>query len=104
MNLSSITNPALQQIADQAKTRKTAKPDKAGEGDFAQQLMDVLKEVNDSQQNARQVQNDFMTGRHSVDYHDLMISMERASTSMNLTLSVRNKILDAYQEISRMQV
>ena len=104
MNLSSITNPALQQIADQANTRKAAKPDKGGEDDFAQQLMDVLKEVNDSQLNAKQVGNDFMTGRQSVDYHDLMIAMERASTTMNLTLSVRNKMLEAYQEISRMQV
>jgi flagellar hook-basal body complex protein FliE len=105
MNLSSIgiQNPALQQLADQAGARK-AKPAEAGEGDFAQQLMDVMKEVNDSQQNARQVQNDFMTGRQSVDYHDLMIAMERASTAMNLTMSVRNKVLDAYQEISRMQV
>ena len=103
MNISNlpIQNPALQQMQEQAGNA-------VGGGnqseDFAQTLMDVLKEVNTNQQNAVQVQNDFMTGRQSVDYHDLMISMERASISMNLTLAVRNKILDAYQEISRMQV
>jgi flagellar hook-basal body complex protein FliE len=106
MNLSSIgiQNPGLQKLADQASMPKQPKIADPGEGDFAQQLMDVMKEVNNSQQNAVQVQNDFMTGRQSVDYHDLMIAMERASTSMNLALSVRNKVLDAYQEISRMQV
>jgi len=98
----SIQNPALQQIAEPAKPQ--VKDVAEGDGDFAHTLMDVLKEVNTTQQNATQVQNDFMTGRQSVDYHDLMISMERANIAMNLTLSVRNKALEAYQEISRMQV
>jgi flagellar hook-basal body complex protein FliE len=30
--------------------------------------------------------------------------MEKANTAMQLTMSVRNKVLDAYQEIDRMQV
>lgn len=103
MNISNIQNPALQALGDPSQGAKpAANPD--GENDFAQTLMDVLKEVNTSQQNAVQVQNDFMTGRQSVDYHDLMISMERANIAMNLTLSVRNKVLEAYQEINRMQV
>lgn len=103
MNISNIQNPALQALGDPSQgVKPAATPD--GENDFAHTLMDVLKEVNTSQQNAVQVQNDFMTGRQSVDYHDLMISMERANIAMNLTLSVRNKVLEAYQEINRMQV
>jgi flagellar hook-basal body complex protein FliE len=72
-------------------------------GDFAQKLMDVLKEVNESQLQAKDKQNAFMTGQ-PVEFHDLMITMERASTAMQLTLQVRNKLLEAYQEINRMQV
>jgi len=34
----------------------------------------------------------------------VMISMEKADISMRLMLQVRNKVLDAYQEIMRMQV
>jgi flagellar hook-basal body complex protein FliE len=103
--LRGVTNPALEKLAQGvmptgAPSSKPAKTD----DDFAQMLMDVMKEVNDSQNKATQVQNDFMTGRREVDYHDLMIAMERASTTMNLTLAVRNKLLEAYQEISRMQV
>jgi flagellar hook-basal body complex protein FliE len=45
-----------------------------------------------------------MTNRKPVEVHDLMIAMEKASTSMQLTMSVRNKTLEAYQEISRMQI
>ena len=101
-NLTQIQNPALEKLQSQTGGSSAVQ---AGEGeDFAQTLMDVLKEVNDSQQNARQVGNDFMTGQPGIDYHDLMIAMERASVAMNLTIQVRNKLLEAYQEISRMQV
>lgn len=101
--LSNIQNPALEKLGSQAGSNlgKTAG---GNDDNFAQQLMDVLGEVNDSQLKAKQVGNDFLTGRQGVDYHDLMIAMERASTSMNLTIQVRNKLLEAYQEISRMQV
>ncbi|HRF60603.1 MAG TPA: flagellar hook-basal body complex protein FliE [Fimbriimonadaceae bacterium] len=71
--------------------------------DFGQMLMDVLKDVNASQQESRSKQNAFMTNQ-SVDIDDLMISMERASVAMQLTMQVRNKALEAYQEIARMQV
>lgn len=105
-SLGGIRNPALEKLAQQASGSKPSATPETGstQPDFAQTLMDVLKEVNETQQNARSVQNDFMTGRQSVDYHDLMIAMERASVAMNLTMTVRNKILEAYQEINRMQV
>lgn len=66
--------------------------------------MDVLKEVNQAQNESRATQNAFMTGQPGVEYHDLMIAMERASVAMQLTLQVRNKVLEAYQEISKMQI
>jgi len=103
MNIASTfaQNPAIQKLQDDAGQ---VGGQAGGKDDFAQTLMDVLKEVNESQLNAGQVKNDFMTGQHGVDIHDLKIAMERASISMNLTMQVRNKLLDAYQEISRMQV
>jgi len=75
-----------------------------GKGDdFANTLMDVLKEVNQSQQTAMDQQRAFMTGQ-PVEIQDVKIAMERASIGMQLTLQVRNKLLEAYQEINRMQV
>lgn len=71
--------------------------------DFGQMLMDVIKEVNDAQQEARSKQTALMTGQ-PVEIHDVMIAMEKASVAMQLTMQVRNKVLEAYQEISRMQV
>jgi len=39
-----------------------------------------------------------------VELHDVMIAMEEADLSLRLALQVRNKLVEAYQEIQRMQV
>ncbi len=80
------------------------KPKNADGGDFGEMLMDALKEVQNAQSQSREAQNAFMAGQPGVEVHDLMIAMERASVAMQLTLQVRNKALEAYQEISRMQI
>ena len=77
-------------------------PVKSGE-DFGSMLMDAMKDVNSRQQDAAKLQNDVMAGRQ-VEYADVMIALEKASTAMALTMQVRNKVLEAYQEISRMSV
>lgn len=91
-------------------TQKLAELTKLGGGavqetgdDFAKQLMDVMREVNSAQNEAVQAKTDFVAGR-PVEIHDVMIAMERASVAMNLTMAVRNKMLEAYQEIMRTQV
>lgn len=93
--------PNASAINNLTKPQTAVEPDK-GE-DFGRMLMDAIKDVNGSQLDARQIQNDLMAGR-PVDTHEVMIAMERASTAMALTMQVRNKLLDAYQEISRMNV
>lgn len=93
-------NPAIKSLAQQA-TKNLAT--ESGSDDFGQMLMDVIKEVNSAQSESAAMKDAFMTGQN-VELHELMISMERAGLAMELTLQVRNKLLDAYQEISRMQV
>lgn len=39
-----------------------------------------------------------------VDLHDVMLAVEEADLSLRLALQMRNKLLEAYQEINRMQV
>ncbi len=87
----------------QLPTVPTDKSAGASGDDFAQTLMDALKDVNKSQQDADGLRNSFLAGQ-PVEPQDLMIAMEKASTAMQLTMQVRNKMLEAYQEISRMQV
>jgi flagellar hook-basal body complex protein FliE len=40
----------------------------------------------------------------NVDIHQTMISMEKASVSLQLLMQTRNKIIDAYKEMMRMSV
>lgn len=70
---------------------------------FGRMLNQALAEVNGIQGQSRQMQNDYLTGK-PVEFHDLMITMEKASTAMALTLQVRNKLLEAFQEIQRTQI
>lgn len=99
------SNPAIEQALNQGSLgTATQSAGKSQGSDFAQMLMDVIGEVNSSQANAKELQTDFMTNRRKVEVQDVMIAMEKASTSMQLTMQVRNKLLEAYQELSRMQV
>ena len=73
-----------------------------GEG-FADALQTAVGKVNDTQVAADTAVEKLQTGE-TRNLHEVMISMEKADISMRLLLQVRNKVIDAYQEIMRMQV
>lgn len=82
---------------------ESAAPAKSvGEG-FADALQTAVSKVNDTQLAADTAVEKLQTGE-SRNLHEVMISMEKADISMRLLLQVRNKVIDAYQEIMRMQV
>lgn len=96
-------NPSISSLPGLQAPKAPAMPNLNGPEDFGAMMRDLLAEVNQSQNQSRQMQNDFIQGK-PVEFHELMVTMEKASTAMQLTLSVRNKVLEAYQEINRIQV
>ena len=70
---------------------------------FGTLLGKMVGEVNASQQTANQAMNSLQAGGN-VSLHQAMIAVEEASVSFQLMVEVRNRMLDAYQEIMRMQV
>jgi flagellar hook-basal body complex protein FliE len=72
-------------------------------GTFSGMLRDSLEKVNEMQQQADTSIKELVAGR-SKNIHETMLTIERADTSLKLMMQVRNKILDAYREIMRMQV
>ncbi len=70
---------------------------------FAGVLKNSLEEVNKLQEKADQAITALATG-DKASLHETMIAMEQADLSFRLMMQVRNKIVDAYQEIMRMQV
>ncbi|KOF55866.1 MULTISPECIES: flagellar hook-basal body complex protein FliE [Clostridium] len=71
--------------------------------DFAQVLEDKLSSVNDKQVSAQEISKQFVEG-DDVDVHQVMLSTEEAQLSLELAIQVRNKLVDSYQELSKMQL
>jgi flagellar hook-basal body complex protein FliE len=72
-------------------------------GDFESQLKSALGEVDDLQKSAEKTIQQ-MVGEGKGDLQETMIALEKADVSFRLMMQIRNKVLDAYQEIMRMQV
>ncbi len=72
-------------------------------GSFATLLQQSLERVDGLQHDADAAARAFALGQ-APSVHDTMISMEKADVSLRLTTKVRNKVVEAYQEIMRMQV
>ena len=79
----------------------------AGAGESGKSFMDVLSrsldQVNRDQVQADHAIKEMVAGRNK-NIHETMLAIERADSSMKLMMQVRNKVLDAYREIMRMQV
>ncbi len=70
---------------------------------FSNTLNGFIKDVDSLQKESASMTEKFIKGE-PVDIHDVMISAEKAKTSFHLLMEVRNKFLDLYREVLRMQV
>ena len=69
---------------------------------FSEFLEAKINETNNLQVEADQVVSAVATGR-SHNLHEMMIALDRADVSFRMMTKVRNKAVEAYQEIMRMQ-
>jgi len=70
---------------------------------FADAIKDAMKEVNQIQNDAEKAIQDFAKGEVK-DIQTVVVAMEKADLSLQTLLSVRNRLISAYQQISSMQV
>ena len=75
---------------------------KAG-SDFSKFLSDALGQVNALQKNADVASLGLASGQVQ-DLSTVMVALEKASLSLSLTVAVRDKVLDAYNQVMRMQM
>ena len=78
-------------------------PAQPSSGDFATMLGKMVSDVN-AQQNISAQSVAALQGGQNVPLHQAVIAMEEANVSFQLMVEVRNRMLEAYQEIMRMQV
>lgn len=70
---------------------------------FADTLKEAIDGVNQLQKASDRAAQDLATGRTD-NVADVMIAAEKADVALRVMVQVRNKIIDAYQEIMKMQV
>jgi flagellar hook-basal body complex protein FliE len=70
---------------------------------FLDTLKEKLDEVNDKQIEAENVTEAFIKGE-DVDIHEVMLKSEEAKLSLQMAVQIRNKLVEAYQELNRMQL
>jgi flagellar hook-basal body complex protein FliE len=70
---------------------------------FANVLGDLVNEVSQKQAAAGSAVTGLLSGQN-VSLHQAMISMEEANVSFQMMVEVRNRLLDSYQELMRMQI
>jgi flagellar hook-basal body complex protein FliE len=82
----------------------TIQPGQIGQApQFENVLGNFVKEVNSKQAAAADKVTGLLSGQN-VPLHQAMVSMEEASVSFQLMVEVRNKLLEGYQELMRLQV
>jgi flagellar hook-basal body complex protein FliE len=74
-----------------------------GAGSFEGLLADAVRGADRLQHEADDTVRKFAVGEVD-DVHQVMLAMDRADLSFRMTLEVRNKLLEAYQEVMRLQV
>lgn len=75
----------------------------AGGKEFKQLLMDSLQQVNQLQQEADAKVENLVTGK-SDNVVEVFSAVRKADVAFSLLMEIRNKMLDAYQEIQQMRI
>ena len=97
-NLKSVLSPGIGAAAPKADVVPGV-----GESSFIDTLNESIEKVNQLQKEADSAIEKLATGE-SKNVHGAMIAVSKADMAFRMTMQVRNKIVEAYQEVMRMQV
>lgn len=93
----------MEAIGSSKATAQNAVEPVAGSS-FADLLSGAVNKVADTQKASEQLSNAFEIGNQGVDLTDVMIASQKASVSFQALTQVRNKLVQAYQDIMQMPV
>lgn len=99
----------INQVLNQIRVRSQSMPGlgeqpRAERTDFSALLKDALNDVNQLQSSSSAMKTAFERGDEGIDLPQVMIASQKASLSFEAVAEVRNRVLNAYQEIMNMQV
>lgn len=90
--------------AAQGQSAKPAAAEGAPQADFADLLKQSIEKVNMTQQEADRLTTAFQNGDPNVQLADVMVALQKSNVSFQAMIQVRNKLVNAYQEIMNMQI
>lgn len=94
----------MEQLSSMARGESAAQAPASTGVNFATLLRDAVRDVNAAQNAAQAQAQSFQMGDRSVSIEQVMISMQQASLSFQGMVAVRNKLVEAYREISNLAV
>jgi flagellar hook-basal body complex protein FliE len=97
MSVNSIANLSINDLVDSVSQSSPAS------APFSDQLLNELNAVNTKLTNAETTLQDFTAGKTD-NIHHVMLALEDAKLSFQLLVQVRNKVLEGYQDVLRMQI
>jgi flagellar hook-basal body complex protein FliE len=100
MAINLISSNPISPIPDLATTKK---PSASPVEQTAKSFEEVLDSLNQSQQNSDDLVKKLSLGEN-VDLHQVMIGMEENDINFRVAMAIRDKLVDAYQQVMRMQI
>ena len=98
MQISGLSTKAITSVEPVSTSEQTAKP-----GDFNSVLHSAIDRVELSGNEASSAVEKFLSGGEG-ELHSTLLATQRASLEFDMFLQVRNKVVQAYQEVMRMQL
>lgn len=95
---------ALADIAGSSTASTTTPATGPGTGSFANLLKESIADVESSQQQSNRLSTEFEQGNPNASLPQVMIAVEKANLSFDGMVQVRNKVVDAYNQVMGMQV
>lgn len=87
-----------------ARAKPATSAQEVGAPSFSDMLGQAVGKVNETQQASSQLASAFEVGQSGIDLTDVMIASQKASVSFQAMTQVRNKLVQAYQDIMQMPV
>jgi len=94
----------MRTMAAELQPQAQTPPPAAGETNFADVMGNAVSSVSDAQSTANQLVTDFQSGATDASVAEVMVAMQKASLSFQAMTEVRNKLVEAYQQIMNMPI
>ncbi len=103
-NINSVLNQIRQLQAQQNQPPQGTPAPAQDKGQFGELLADAMQGVNQTQQKAAAMSQDFARGKPGVELADVMMSLNQAQVSFKAMAEVRNRLVSSYQDIMNMPI